>query len=184
MTVGLKPFREIPKDLREWTRWMRQQDIPEAPELTGPKGDPGETFRVHGVGDVITDIVTDPANADCRFKVSDDGDCYAFTSTVGVYVRLGSWLQTGLTADYAVRVSEDPNSVDTPTTGNMDGWQTMFADRIWTLTEGTASNTKLTRATVSWRDKVTLEIVGWASIKMTSGICSHIPLRCPSWSIF
>jgi len=25
--AGLKPFREVPKDLREWTRWMRAQQL-------------------------------------------------------------------------------------------------------------------------------------------------------------
>ena len=27
--MGLKPFREVPRDLREWTKWMRAQIIPE-----------------------------------------------------------------------------------------------------------------------------------------------------------
>ncbi len=25
--AGLKPFRQIPKDIRDWTRWMRDQDV-------------------------------------------------------------------------------------------------------------------------------------------------------------
>lgn len=34
MSVGLRPFRSIPKSLREWARWCREQQIPESSDIT------------------------------------------------------------------------------------------------------------------------------------------------------
>ena len=30
---GLRPFRQIPKTLREWSRWMSEQEIPEGEDI-------------------------------------------------------------------------------------------------------------------------------------------------------
>ena len=34
MSVGLRPFRVVPKSLREWARWCREQQIPESSDIT------------------------------------------------------------------------------------------------------------------------------------------------------
>ena len=31
---GLRPFRSIPQTLRDWTRWMSEQEIPESEDIT------------------------------------------------------------------------------------------------------------------------------------------------------
>ena len=50
--AGLKPFRVIPEDIVEWTRWMKAQDIPEASTTT-----------------VVTESVS--SNAVTKFKTED-----------------------------------------------------------------------------------------------------------------
>ena len=57
---GLKPFKQIPENIVEWTRWMMDQDIPDPvsdSQLSGSK-----TFQSQNIAQVTFDNDEDDAD--------------------------------------------------------------------------------------------------------------------------
>ncbi len=79
--MPLRPFREVPRDLAEWTRWINAQDV-DAPPVTNV------TQTVQQIIDGGLQLWTIKEFADDYAPVAEDADNVLLVSTSGSGVNL------------------------------------------------------------------------------------------------
>lgn len=84
---GLKPFRSIPRDIVEWTTWMREQDSVL------------REYASEGGGEVTQTVVIEGASDGCLYEIKDIDADYALSSEdAGKILR--STAATGITVTF------------------------------------------------------------------------------------
>lgn len=82
------------------------------------------------------------------FRLDSDGKAYKVTGTDS---QLEGWLDSGVAADFEVRVTKRVTSDDTPSGDSLGSWLSLSTDRTWTLSAG-SNDSALSRLEVEIRD--------------------------------
>ena len=83
---GLKPFRVIPEDIREWTRWMKAQTIPEETTTTTTTTVVTTVTKYKTSDTVITNDISLPNDPHLSGWSLDGGSYYKLTAFIKVNV--------------------------------------------------------------------------------------------------
>ncbi len=173
----------VPHDAGEaYYYWIRAIRLPDLESLRNPNSDTSTVFATSGsgggqpaspitpIGASISDVATDPDDAEAAYRIDSDGDVYERIGTSGSWSSVGTWLDSGSASDYEAKVSKDSGD-DTTSGAALDTWHGLGTDRDFVMTETVVAGLGLTGVfTVTWRDATTLEQLGSASMELTADV--------------
>lgn len=83
--MSLKPFREVPKDMVEWTRWFNQQDTSSTTNVTSSSS--GQQFTNYSITHAIADVSSNSAT--CQYSAAQSWfvDLEAATGVVTIILQ-------------------------------------------------------------------------------------------------
>jgi hypothetical protein len=95
--AGLKPFREIPRDLAEWTRWMSDQDVASTTTVVSSE----TTSNLHRVATLNLNA------ASFEYSVATSWEIDLEDATGNVTLTLSGGPAIGESGEMVIRVTQD-----------------------------------------------------------------------------
>ena len=119
------------------------------------------------IGGSPYDLVTDPDNAEARYRLNSSGAEQTYTSTALAYTTVGTWLVSGTNSQFEVRATAVSGTV---TSGTMNTWEALSTSREWTAAKTFSVGVKQAVITIEIRKASTGVIVDTATVDLGAEI--------------
>lgn len=106
----------------------------------------------------VNSIQTNPDDAWSGYRLGADGKIYTSTGTDSTLTEVGTWLLSGVVADYEVFATINSGTLSNGTDVDTGSWLSMSGNRTWRRNMAVVGSQTAT-LTVQLRDASTLEVL-------------------------